>query len=399
MANDAASDEAAAGAASARPGEPRRRASLRAVDRAVSDLRRGDFVLVRPDQGPALLALAGEFATAEGLATLRRLSGLDPWVLITGQRAAALGLDPGPEAGPGGVVRLEPGPGLDDALVRALADPLEPVDAGRLAALPRRPVAAASRDGGVAVTRLAKLARLLPAAVVAPVERPLATERLVARTDILSVAAYDIDNYQRHAAADLMRVADARVPLAAAEATTIVAFRPVDGGQEHLAIVVGDPAAAVAAGGSTPVRLHSECFTGDLLGSLRCDCGDQLRGALAQIAEHGHGVVVYLAQEGRGIGLINKLRAYRLQDARFDTVDANEMLGYDADERIYLPAAEMLRRLGLTRVRLMTNNPDKLGQLAACGIEVVERVPLAFPANGHNEFYLNTKRSRSGHML
>ncbi|MEQ8967620.1 MAG: GTP cyclohydrolase II [Azospirillaceae bacterium] len=399
MSRDVAASHDAGTAGTARPGEPGRRASLRAVDRAVADLRRGDFVLVRPDQGPALLALAGEFATADGLATLRRLAGLDPWVLITGQRAAALGLDPGPEAGPGGVVRLEPGPGLDDGLVRALSDPLEPVDAGRLAALPRTPVPETSRDGVVAVTRLAKLARLLPAAVVAPVERPLATERLVARTDILSVTAFDIDNYQRHAAADLMRVADARVPLAAAEATSIVAFRPVDGGQEHLAIVIGDPAAAVAAGEPTLVRLHSECFTGDLLGSLRCDCGDQLRGAIAQIAEAGHGVVLYLAQEGRGIGLINKLRAYRLQDARFDTVDANEMLGYDADERIYLPAAEMLRQLGLARVRLMTNNPDKLCQLRACGIEVVERVPLAFPANGHNEFYLNTKKSRSGHLL
>ncbi|MEE8272578.1 MAG: GTP cyclohydrolase II, partial [Alphaproteobacteria bacterium] len=139
--------------------------------------------------------------------------------------------------------------------------------------------------------------------------------------------------------------------------------------------------------------------TGDLLGSLRCDCGQQLRGAIDEIARHGSGVLLYMAQEGRGIGLVNKLRAYRLQDARFDTVDANEMLGYDADERIYLPAAEMLRQLGHNRVRLMTNNPDKVDQLARCGIEVVERVPHAFQANGHNEFYLKTKMRRSGHLL
>ena len=122
-------------------------------------------------------------------------------------------------------------------------------------------------------------------------------------------------------------------------------------------------------------RLHSECFTGDLLGSLRCDCGDQLRGAIEEIAAAGAGVLIYLAQEGRGIGLVNKLRAYKLQDAGLDTVDANEQLGFDADERIYLPAAEILRELGFATVRLMTNNPEKVEALARCGIEVAERVP------------------------
>jgi GTP cyclohydrolase II len=147
------------------------------------------------------------------------------------------------------------------------------------------------------------------------------------------------------------------------------------------------------------VRLHSECFTGDLLGSLRCDCGDQLRGAIAEIARAGSGVLLYLAQEGRGIGLVNKLRAYQLQDDGFDTVDANEQLGFDADERVYLPAAEMLRQLGFERVRLLTNNPEKVAAMTRCGIGVVERVPHVFPANGHNERYLRTKATRSGHWL
>jgi GTP cyclohydrolase II len=380
-----------------RPGESARRASLRTVDRAVGDLRRGDFVLVRPDAGPALLAQACEFCTAESLATMQRLTGMRPAALITRQRAAALGLSR--ETDGALALTAADDAALDDGLVRALGDPLQMIDAGRLAHLDRRPIPGDGDDGALAVTALAKLARLLPAAVMAPVDRPLATERLVAATDILSVGAFDIAHYPRHAAETLTRVADARVPLDIAEATAIVAFRPLDGGQEHLAIVIGRPEEALAAGRTPLVRLHSECFTGDLLGSLRCDCGDQLRGAIAQIAADGAGVLLYLAQEGRGIGLVNKLRAYRLQDARFDTVDANEMLGYDADERIYLPAAAMLRHLGLDRVRLMTNNPDKVSQLAACGIEVAERVALAFPANGHNEFYLNTKKTRSGHWL
>src|SRR5690606_3029352 len=146
-------------------------------------------------------------------------------------------------------------------------------------------------------------------------------------------------------------------------------------------------------------RLHSECFTGDLLGSLRCDCGDQLRGAIAEIARHGSGLLLYLAQEGRGIGLVNKLRAYRLQDGGADTLEANLQLGFDADERVYLPAAEMLRRLGFQRVRLMTNNPEKVAALARCGIAVVERVPHVFPANGHNDHYLRTKATKFGHMF
>ncbi len=369
----------------------RRQASLRAVDRASGDLRRGDFVLVRPDAGPALLIQASESATPESLDRMTALSGVTPSVIVTRQRAAAIGLCDDVD----GVTQLDPGERLNAELVRSLCDPESTIDAAQLDGIPCRTIAAGSRDGAVAVTRLAKLARLLPAVVAAPVERPLATDRLVAANDILSVSAFDIDHYERHAARSLRRVVDAAVPLDSAEATRIVAFRPTDGGQEHLAIVIGTPD-----GGRPPlVRLHSECFTGDLLGSLRCDCGQQLRGAIAEIAREGAGALLYLAQEGRGIGLVNKLRAYRLQDEDYDTVDANVMLGYDADERIYQPAAEMLRQLGFDRVRLLTNNPDKVAQLARCGIEVVERVPHSFPANGHNEFYLRTKKQRSGHLL
>ena len=154
---------------------------------------------------------------------------------------------------------------------------------------------------------------------------------------------------------------------------TYVAFRAAEGGIEHLAMLVGDPEGLLASGEAPLARIHSECFTGDLLGSLRCDCGPQLQGALHRMAEAGAGVLLYLAQEGRGIGLVNKLRAYALQDQGLDTLDANRALGYGADERNFLVAGTMLQALGIPRVRLLTNNPDKLAGLAACGIEVVAR--------------------------
>ena len=164
---------------------------------------------------------------------------------------------------------------------------------------------------------------------------------------------------------------------------------------ESLAIVIGNPDV------SQPVltRIHSSCFTGDLIGSLRCDCGDQLRGAIRAMAAHGSGVLIYLPQEGRGIGLVNKLRAYALQDAGFDTIDANTQLGFESEERRYIAAGEILHRLKITRIRLLTNNPGKRAALDEIGVEVVERVPLVVSANRHSEAYLNTKVVRDGHEL
>ena len=245
-----------------------------------------------------------------------------------------------------------------------------------------------------AAVELTKLARLLPAALTATIA--LGGKTIIewlSQNDIVAAEVDDIAAYQANAARTLKPVSQARVPLAGAENARIVAYRPSDGGIEHLAIVIGEPKEPVL------IRLHSECFTGDLLGSLRCDCGDQLRGAIQQISQAGSGVLIYLAQEGRGIGLVNKLRAYQLQDAGADTIEANEQLGFDADERVYMPAAEILKDLGFKRVRLMTNNPEKVTALEHFGIDVVERVPHAFPANPHNERYLLTKANKSGHLF
>lgn len=165
--------------------------------------------------------------------------------------------------------------------------------------------------------------------------------------------------------------------------------------KEHLALTMGDLASAK----SILVRVHSECFTGDVLGSRRCDCGEQLQRSLAMVAKEGLGVVLYMRQEGRGIGLLEKLRAYNLQDQGYDTVDANLMLGHEADERDYTLAACMLEELGIRSIRLMTNNPDKIAALKEKGIDVVERIPLEVPANTDNASYLLTKLKRMDHQL
>jgi GTP cyclohydrolase II len=365
---------------------------LVAVERAAQDLRRGLPVMISDADGVATLTIAAEMISDEKLAALRGWTGAESelCLALTHNRAATLKIMPyTPE-----VVRLSLGgtdrrPRAED--IRDLADPA--LDLAR----PLRGPFVARRDevpaSCLAAVRLAKIARILPAAVTVslPVDWPDAAPP----PDFGRVDARDIVGYDTAQATMLTRITSARVPLEGAENSRIVAFRPRDGGIEHLAIVIGDPDPA------TPVlaRLHSECFTGDLLGSLKCDCGQQLRGAIDQIAAEGAGVLLYLAQEGRGIGLINKLRAYALQDQGFDTVEANERLGFEADERVFLPAAEMLRQLGFPKVRLMTNNPDKVEALNQFGIEVTERVPHSFPTNEHNAFYLSTKAKKSGHIL
>ena len=181
----------------------------------------------------------------------------------------------------------------------------------------------------------------------------------------------------------------------ASEAGRLHIFRPDDGETEHYAIEIGKPDR------SKPVlaRLHSACFTGDVLGSLKCDCGPQLRAALAEMGTQGAGVLLYLNQEGRGIGLANKMRAYALQDQGFDTVEANHRLGFEDDERDFRLGARLLKRMGFGATRLMTNNPRKVEMMQAEGIDVVERVPLVTPTNRFNAHYIDVKRSKSGHLL
>jgi len=362
---------------------------LRAVHRALAELRRGTPVLLTPTHGsahPPLVVLAAETAGAHGLAEFCRLGATPGMLLLAPMRAAAVLHRPVEQAGAAVALRLSADL-LSETVLRGLADPTVDQLVG---ITPETGPAPALSDAALA---LAKLAQLLPAVLAAPV-RAEATQTAEA-LDVLAVVAADILAYPHAMALGLRRVAEAEVPLEDAAQARIVAFRAPDAGIEHLAIVVGQPEQSAA----PLVRLHSECFTGDLLGSLRCDCGAQLRGAIARMAADGCGVLLYLAQEGRGIGLMNKLRAYTMQDRGLDTLDANRALGWGADERNFLLAATMLRELGIPRIRLLTNNPDKIAALTACGVDIAGREPHEFAPNGVNDHYLATKAKRFGHLL
>jgi GTP cyclohydrolase II len=358
---------------------------LVAVDRASFELRRGRLVRVIGDDGTDVLAGSAEMVSEPMIAQLRALTGAAPDLAITHHRARTLKVRLYTED----IVLVAFPSWLTAEAARGLADPTTDLD------YPLRGPFEARREpvppAALAAVQLAKIARLLPAALLAVPGKAFES----AAAGIADVPAADIMGYELDAAGTLRQVTSARVPLDGAENARLLAFRSPEGGREHLAIVIGDPPS------DRPVlaRLHSECFTGDLIGSLKCDCGQQLRGAIAQIAREGSGILLYLRQEGRGIGLINKLRAYALQGQGFDTVEANQRLGFESDERVFLPAARILRQLGYVRVRLMTNNPDKVAALEQYGIEVTERVPHAFPSNDHNAFYLSTKKEKSGHLL
>jgi GTP cyclohydrolase II len=307
-------------------------------------------------------------------------------MLISSARAATLKLANQREAAvPEAPVLIRGADPFDLSLARAVADPaldlIHPMK-GPFAADHIDDTAAAE-----AAMELARLAGVLPAFLVEP--DPSGEGPVLLATDLGAWKAVD----------RLVIATRARLPIAACEDAEIVAFRSTDDLREHVALVIGRQ------DGDRPplVRLHSECLTGDILGSLKCDCGPQLDAALAAMAEEasrgGWGVLLYMRQEGRGIGLINKLRAYRLQDQGFDTVDANNRLGLPTEARDFPVAARMLALLGVHAIRLMTNNPAKVAALEAEGVAVAERVPHQLPPNPHNARYLATKRDRTGHLL
>jgi GTP cyclohydrolase II len=349
--------------------------------RARGDLRLGLPVILSGAAGGALAA-AAETLSPERLADLRAAGA--PELAITAHRAATLKA----RVYDGDLARLAVPAAAGVEWIGAMADPADDL------AVPMKGPFRALRDGPAELHRtailLAKAAHLLPAAVLVPLADPAG---LAAATGLTLVPAAEALPLLARAPR-LLPVAAARLPMAAARAGRVHVFRPDDGGEEHYAVEIGRPDRAL------PVlaRVHSACFTGDVLGSLKCDCGPQLRAALAAMAAEGAGVLLYLNQEGRGIGLANKLRAYTLQEQGFDTVEANHRLGFEDDERDFRLGAEILRRMGFAAVRLMTNNPRKLAMMERCGLAVRERVPLHVGATAENAAYLATKAAKSGHL-
>lgn len=353
---------------------------LERLSRARSDLRLGVPVVLTAD-GEGAVVLAAETLTAERLADLRTIGA--PELALTVRRAETLKA----RAYDGDLARLAVPQDVGTEWLKAMADPVDDLR------LPMKGPFRSLRDGAAdlhrAAIRLAKASHLLPAAVVV---RTTVAAALAARFGLTAVTVAEVADDDP----TLLRpVVAARLPMAAAGAGRLHVFRPDSGAEEHYAVEIGRPDR------SQPVlaRLHSACFTGDVLGSLKCDCGPQLRAALAQMGEAGAGVLLYLNQEGRGIGLANKMRAYALQDQGFDTVEANHRLGFEDDERDFRIGADILRQMGFRSVRLLTNNPKKIAIMERCGLHVVERVPLRVGRTAENAGYLATKAAKSGHLL
>lgn len=350
------------------------------MTRARGDLRMG-VPVVLTDAGDALLVVAVEALSAERLAAMAALGPLE--LALTARRAETLKTP----AYDGDLVRVAVPAGMGMDWLMALADPVDDLR------VPMKGPLRGLRQGGATLHRaglaLAKSAQLLPAVLAVRVAS--GSVGLEALTVLpLSLIAPELAR-----SSPLHPVVAARLPMVASAAGRVHIFRPEDGGVEHYAIEIGRPDR------DTPVlaRLHSACFTGDVLGSLKCDCGPQLRAALSQMGEAGAGVLLYLNQEGRGIGLANKMRAYALQDQGFDTVEANHRLGFEDDERDFRLGASILREMGFSTVRLLTNNPAKIAMMQANGIEVAERVPLRVGKTDQNAAYLATKAAKSGHLL
>ncbi|MBK1634256.1 GTP cyclohydrolase II [Rhodovulum adriaticum] len=353
--------------------------STERLARARGDMRMGVPVVVGP-----LLVLAAETLVPERLAALRALDG-QPVLAITARRAETLKA----RAYDDDIARLRLPADVAPDWVRSVAEPANDLDRPLLG--PFESVRSGDADPHRAAIGLAKSARLLPAILALDLDDAV---DFAARNGLTRVTEAEATAAQTQGTT-LEQVVAARVPLAVSRAGRVHVFRPADGSEEHYAVEIGTPSR------KEPVlaRLHSACFTGDLMGSLKCDCGAQLQAALAQMGAEGAGVLLYLNQEGRGIGLANKMRAYALQDQGFDTVEANHRLGFEDDERDFRIGSGILREMGFSAVRLMTNNPAKIEMMQANGIDVTERVPLKVGCTAENAHYLATKAAKSGHML
>ncbi len=347
------------------------------VARARAELRLGFPVRLTGGGVPTAVVMAAELAEERWLSAFREMGGGEVDLVISRQRAATLQV----RVYDGDLARIPVEPDATAGAIAALADPSRDLAHPLRGPFPSRRDGNA-KDAGLAL-ELVRRAGLLAAALVAGTSES-------SEDALRSLAGLPRNTLEEPAGPPVLeRVASVRMPVMQTEDAHVHLFRERDSGEEHLALEIGP----LRKGGTPLVRVHSSCYTGDVLGSLRCDCGPQLQEAISRAAKEG-GVVIVLQQEGRGIGLANKIRAYALQDQGFDTYEANTRLGFEEDEREFGVAAQILRVLGLNRVRLMTSNPDKAALIRAHGVEIAETLPHSFGANPHNTRYLEAKRNR-----
>jgi 3,4-dihydroxy 2-butanone 4-phosphate synthase/GTP cyclohydrolase II len=392
------------------------------IEQAIDDVRNGKFVVVVDDpdrENEGDLVIAAQFATPEAVNFMATHARGLICLALTEQRCDELGLPPmthhnEARLGTAFTVSIEAREGVTTGISAAdrahtIQVAIEPDSAPRDLVQPGHVFPLRARDGGVlrragqteAAVDLARLAGLIPAGVICEIMNEDGTMARVGdlvpyceRHGLRLVSVADLIEYRRRTEKLVEREVSIRLPTAYGEFAA-VAFRETLTGRHHLALVMGD----VEDGGDVLVRVHSECLTGDVFHSLRCDCGEQLDAALRAIAGEGRGVLLYMAQEGRGIGLLNKLKAYELQEQGLDTVEANVALGFAADEREWGIGNQILADLGLTTIRLLTNNPKKVSGLGAFGLSVTEQVPIEMPPHPENLRYLAAKRDKLGHRL
>ena len=361
------------------------------IERAISELRRGGKLVVSDNNaGISVLLFASELIENDTIKQLSDLALSRPNIIISKNRSNAIGINNA--NGPCSIL-INNNWTLNDIL--SLCMPLTghktPKIEGALTE---------SNDGIISsCILLLRQSRLLPAGLMTIISN-VSVEQInkwAFNKNLINVDISDIRSYEKIKANNLNIAVKAKVPISYTENCEIIIFRPKDGGNEHFCLVFGKNRSLTK--NNALLRIHSQCITGDVLDSLKCDCGQQLKESIKIMAEADEGVLIYLAQEGRDIGLLNKLRAYTLQENGLDTVEANEDLGFNDDERLYYPAKEILSQLNIKNVELITNNPKKVEHLKSLGINVTKRIPIKIIPNKYNKKYLETKSKKSGHIL
>ena len=364
------------------------------IERAISELRRGGKIVISdPNSRYSVLLVASELIQKDTVQDLSERALSRPTIILSNNRCNAIGIQITDQSCS---ILIDKDWSLHDIL--SLCMPLT----GHKIPIINGVIAESNESIVFYCLLILRQSRLLPAGLMSIVSNiaPENINQWAFNNNLIHINISDIKYYEQNTAESLVISVKAKVPIAETENCEIIIFRPKDGGDEHFCLVFGKTRQIdTELEHNTLVRVHSQCITGDVLDSLKCDCGQQLKQSIKIMAQANEGVLIYLAQEGRDIGLLNKLRAYSLQETGMDTVEANEDLGFNDDERLYYPVKEMLSQLKITKVKLITNNPRKVENLTKLGINVTERIPIKINPNKYNKKYLDTKSKKSGHIL